>query len=126
MHHSWQGYPWTGFLQRDLYNIPTSDTESEPEKKSNEVATQEENSDISTTIQNTQDIAAAPSVLESAAVETELLPVSNNDDGGIPESELLQRNHSALEGHLEERTLQKASEHTEVVSIEITRHSFQT
>ena len=95
--------------------VPTSDTEGESEEKSNEVPTEEHNSEISTTIQNPQDIAAAPSVLESAVVETELLP-SLSDDAGIPETEMIERDHSALEGHLEQRTLQKAQEHTEVMT----------
>ena len=100
--------------------VPTSDTESEPEETCNELAPEEENSVIANTTQMTQQIDAHSSVLDPAAVETELSPT------GIPDSDLLQRDHGALEGHLEEHTLQKASEHTEVISIQITMHSFQT
>ena len=100
--------------------IPTSDTESEPEETCNELAPEEENSVIANTTQMTQQIDAHSSILDPAAVETELSPT------GIPDSDLLQRDHGALEGHLEEHTLQKVSEHTEVISIQITMHSFQT
>ena len=100
--------------------VPTSDTESEPEETCTEVAPEEENADDANTTQMTEHIDAHSSVLDPAAVQTELSPTP------VPDSDLLQCDHGALEGHLEEHTLQKASEHTEVISIQITMHSFQT
>jgi len=100
--------------------VPTSDTESEPEETCTEVAPEEENADDANTTQMTEHIDVHCSVLDPAAVPTQLFPTP------VPDSDLLQHDHSALEGHLEEHTLQKASEHTEVISIQITMHSFQT
>ena len=86
--------------------LPTSDTKSEAEESSTEVAPEQENAD------------AHSSILDPATVPTELSPTP------VPDSDLAQRDHGALEGHLEEHALQKASEHTEVITIQITMHSF--
>ena len=99
--------------------VPTSDTESEAEEASTEVAPEQENasSDANAT-QRAELIDAHSSILDPATVPTELTPTP------VPDSDLAQRDHGALEGHLEEHALQKASEDTEVITIQITMHSF--
>ena len=98
--------------------VPTSDTESEAEESSTEVAPEQENADDANATQMTELIDAHSSILDPATVPTELTPTP------VPDSDLAQRDHGALEGHLEEHALQKASEHTEVITIQITMHSF--
>jgi hypothetical protein len=97
--------------------LPTSDTESEAEESSTEVTPEQENADDANATQMTELIDAHSSILDPATVPTELTPP-------VPDSDLAQRDHGALEGHLEEHALQKASEHTEVITIQITMHSF--
>ena len=105
----------------DKVIVPTSDTESEAEESSTEVAPEQENADDADATQMTELKFVHSPILDPATVPTsELSPTP------VPDSDFLQRDHSALEGHLEEHTLQKASEHTEVISIQITMHSFQT
>ena len=98
--------------------LPTSDTESEAEESSTEVAPEQENADDANATQMTELIDAHSSILDPATVPTELTPPP------VPDSDLAQRDHGALEGHLEDHTLQKASEHSEVITIQITMHSF--
>jgi len=98
--------------------VATSDTESEAEEASTEVASEQENaaSDANAT-QITELIDAHSSIVDPAVVPTELTPTP------VPDADLAQRDHVALEGHLEEHALQKAAEHTEVITIQITMHS---
>ena len=98
--------------------VPTSDTESEAKESSTEVTPEQENADDANATQMTELIDAHSSILDPATVPTELTPTP------VPHSDLAQRDHIALEGHLEEHALQKASEHTEVITIQITMHSF--
>ena len=98
--------------------VPTSDTESEAEESSTEVAPEQENADDANATQMTELIDAHSSILDPATVPTELYPTP------VPDSDLAQRDHGALEGHLEEHALQKASEHTEVTTIQINYHAF--
>ena len=99
--------------------VPTSDTESEAEESSTEVTPEQENADDANATQMTELIDAHSSILDPATVPTsELSPTP------VPDSDLAQRDHGALEGHLEEHALQKASEHSEVITIQITMHSF--
>jgi len=98
--------------------VPTSDTESEAEESSTEVAPEQENADDADATQMTELKFAHSPILDPATVPTELSPTP------VPDSDLAQRDHGALEGHLEVHALQKASEHTEVITIQIAMHSF--
>ena len=65
---------------------------------------------------NIPDNATTAPSYQSASLETELLPLVTDSDPAVPESKLIVRDCAAMEAEVQQRTDQKAEQHTQVAT----------
>ena len=95
--------------------ISECDTQSDEEDNSNQPTTSMEHTERVSNVDILDNSTAAP-YHQSTSLETELLPLVTDPDSAVPESELIVRDCAAMEEEVQQRTDQKAEQHTQVAT----------